>query len=65
MSFNIASWISSLQSSGEIIRLLQSLLHKSCLFEKGGLDEMFMDVTCMAVSSGMVHGCDLYGWTFF
>ncbi|GAX85201.1 hypothetical protein CEUSTIGMA_g12621.t1 [Chlamydomonas eustigma] len=36
------------QSSGEIIRLLQSLIHKSCAFEKGGLDEMFMDVTCMA-----------------
>ncbi|KAG1658991.1 hypothetical protein FOA52_008693 [Chlamydomonas sp. UWO 241] len=36
------------QASGAIMRLLQSKLARGCPFEKGGLDEMFMDVTAMA-----------------
>ena len=48
------------QASGEIMRLLQSEAGPSCPFEKGGLDEYFLDVTALAVRS-LVVGVD---WCF-
>ena len=46
-----------LQASSEILQLLQSLLRLGCPLEKGGLDEVFMDVTEMAVSSTLMYSC--------
>ena len=44
-----------IQASAEILQLLQGLLRLGCPLEKGGLDEVFMDVTEMAVSSTLMY----------
>jgi hypothetical protein len=54
LSFIKSSPLSSIQNSlrqasGDIFRLLHSLMDRDCPLEKGGMDEMFMDITAMAV----------------